>query len=243
MRQVPENLNYLLIGEGRLARHLACYFEHLGILYSQWNRNDGSTGELIRLLKSHDHTLLCINDDQIEHFYSQFSDSDRSFIHFSGSLVHPEVKGFHPLMSFGHSLYSYETYKHIHFSGLESIEVFQQCFPQLSNTYSQISPEQLGFYHSLCVLGGNGTTLLWDLVGNEFEKLGLPEQALEPFLKNITENIINKNPGRWSGPWYRNDKDTISRNKDSLKSGPLENLYIEMEKLSLNSGHHNEKRS
>lgn len=243
MRQVPNIPNYLLIGGGKLARHMARYFDLLNIPYSLWNRSESSTGELVRFLKHHSHVLLCIKDDAIVPFFEQFGDSGNVFIHFSGSLVTSQVKGFHPLMSFGQQDYKLEIYQNIHFVGIEPSEEFKNCFPTFRNTYSKLDASQMNRYHSLCVLSGNGTTLLWDLIGKEFESMGLPQKALIPYLHQITQNIMQNQPGRWSGPWYRKDLNTISKNKEALKEGPLSALYYELEKLSSESGHINEKHS
>ena len=243
MRQVPQNLKYLLIGGGRLARHMGFYLEKLNAPYSRWNRNDHSTADLIKKLKTHSIILLCINDDQISHFYEQFKNENSLFVHFSGSFEHEEILGFHPLMSFGHKLYELEFYKNIHFVGSHSPSLFSSLFPRLQNTYHQIQAEQKKLYHSLCVTAGNGTTLLWDLVSQEFDKVGLPKEALDFYLKQITENILENHKGRWTGPWYRNDENTIENNKKALDKTELKNLYIEMEKLSHKTGNRNEKRS
>ena len=68
MRQVPDNPTYLLIGGGRLARHLGFYLKTLGVSFIQWKRHDQSVSELTQLLKKQNTILLCIKDDQLEHF-------------------------------------------------------------------------------------------------------------------------------------------------------------------------------
>ena len=65
-RQVP--LTYLLIGNGRLARHLAHYFTAKNLAYTQWNRRDKDLSELQDLSQQADYILLLIRDDQIDSF-------------------------------------------------------------------------------------------------------------------------------------------------------------------------------
>ena len=241
MRQVPDIPKHLLVGGGRLARHLAFYFEKLYTPYSSWNRNDNSTADLVKKMGSHKNILLCINDDQISDFYDQFKNDAANFIHFSGTLEHSKITGFHPLMSFGHKLYELKDYKKIHFVGTPSENIFREAFPEFPNPYSEITAEQKSLYHSLCVLSGNGTTLLWDLIHQEFKRIGLPESALNPYLQQVSKNIIENQQGRWTGPWYRKDQSTIQKNKVALKDRPLHDLYLEMEKLSAHSRFDNEK--
>ncbi len=236
MRQVPENGNYLLIGGGKLARHLAHYMQSLDVSFLQWKRYDQSVPELLQFIENQSKVLLCIKDDQLQEFYSSFGREDRQFVHFSGTFSHPKIQGFHPLMTFGQELYDLETYESIHFVGTTEEIHFRETFPFLRNSFSTISEEHKSLYHSLCVLSGNGTTLLWDLIDQEFQKLGLPKEALDPYLKQVSKNIQQGHPGRWSGPWYRQDQSTIEKNQQALQGRPLLNLYQEFKKLSQNSG-------
>ena len=146
-------------------------------------------------------------------------------------------------MTFAESLYNPEQYRKIHFIGTEEPSVFQKMFPALQNSYSRISEDQKALYHSLCVLSGNGTTLLWDLIEQEFAKMGLPHQAIEPYFQQVVENIEKDLAGRWTGPWYRNDKATIAKNHKALQGRPLQKLYDELTELSQLAGIHNEKHS
>ena len=241
MRQVPQLSKYLIIGNGRMARHWAHYFKLSNIPFSSWNRNDNSTADLIQKLKNHPYCLLCINDDQIKDFHSQFKNNGHKFIHFSGSLVDEDILGFHPLMTFSHQLYDIEIYQSIYIVGSCDEDIFRDIFPDLKNKYAKVFSVEKALYHSLCVLAGNGTTLLWDLISQECEKLKLPQEAFQPYLKQVTENILTQQQGRWTGPWYRKDKDTIEQNKKALEEGPLYNLYLELETLSQHSGMKNEK--
>lgn len=241
MRQVPEIKKYLLVGGGRLARHLSHYMGQVGMSFTSWNRNDDSTASLVYHLNSHHYTLLCINDDQIASFCTEFQNEKTHFIHFSGAFSHPDIIGLHPLMSFGTDLYDLNTYTSIHFIGSETEKKFRHIFPLFSNPYSQLNEDQKSLYHGLCVLCGNGTTLIWDLVAQEFERLQLPTSALEPYLKQVTKNILDNKKGRWTGPWYREDQETILRNREALSGSELKNLYLELEKLSHLAGHRYEK--
>jgi hypothetical protein len=68
MRQVPK---YLIIGNGRVARHLAHYFSLLKIKqYSQWDRSQ-PVARLKELVDTADRVLLAIRDDAIEPFIDE----------------------------------------------------------------------------------------------------------------------------------------------------------------------------
>lgn len=243
MRQVPKNPSYLLIGDGRLARHLSHYLGEKSVPVSRWNRNDDSSATLIQKLKTHDYTLLCISDDQLISFYEQFGNGHTQMVHFSGSVEHPQILGFHPLMSFDQGLYDLKTYESIFFIGTSEEKTFRTVFQTLNNSYQKISFEGKKIYHSLCVLSGNGTTLLWDLIEREFEKIGIKGDSLRPYLKQVSENILEDKKGRWSGPWYRHDTKTIDRHRAVLSKHQLGPLYAELENLSRNAGHFHEKHS
>ena len=241
MRQVPKISKYLLIGRGRLARHWAHYLHLLNVPFSTWNRDDQSTADLIQKLRSHPYCFLCISDNQVTPFFEQFKDQGHKFIHFSGSLHIPGVFGFHPMMTFGKEMYDLETYQSLHFVGTHPIDEFKTIIPEWSNQYTQILPEQKALYHSLCVLSGNGTTLLWDLVQQEFRKIGIQQDAIAPYLSQVSQNIIDDQQGRWTGPWYRKDEQTIDSNKNALVGNSLQELYLQLERLSQHSGNNYEK--
>ncbi len=241
MRQVPDISTFLLIGSGKLAKHLQSYFDAQGIPFLSWNRRSLSIQDLSDKISACGKVLLCINDDAIEAFYSEWRRPDKIFVHFSGTLDVPGLFGFHPLMSFGDIPYEHTVYKDIHFVGTHPSEDFRKVFPELNNPYSTIRSSDKSLYHSLCVLSGNGTTLLWQLVQKEFEKIGLPEEALFPYLKQITNNILEKQEGRFSGPWYRKDLKTIQLNETALSNSPLQSLYFDFEKLTSHRDQSNEK--
>ena len=112
MRQVP---HYLIIGNGRLARHFQHYFNLLGLNYSTWQRHE-SIDALNESIQNSTHALILITDSEIENFFQiHLKDSNIIPIHFSGSLVSNHVYGAHPLMTFHHALYTENDYQAIPF--------------------------------------------------------------------------------------------------------------------------------
>ena len=224
MRQVPKNSNYLIVGSGRLARHLSFYFEYLEIPYGVWTRGE-SQDSLKKKMQNSPNVLLAIRDDAIISFYEEHAADKNTFIHFSGQIHHPEMLGFHPLMTFTDRLYQATVYPEIHFVGVHSPTLFQVHFPNFTNTYHQIKNEQKALYHALCVLCGNGTTLLWELASLEFKKMGVDPQALHPYLRQASEQILQQSPGRFTGPWYRGDNKTSQAHSQALRGHNLEDLF------------------
>lgn len=231
-RQVPNTPNYLIVGAGRLGRHLAHYFALNKMTFATWDRRSGSVESLAAAMLACDIVLLAIPDSQIGDFYLEWKSSHKVFVHFSGTYHQSEVFGFHPLMTFGFDLYEASVYPSLYFVGTESATEFRRLFPQLPNTYQQISIADKSLYHSLCVLSGNATTLLWELVFREFAALGMDAKALKPYLQQIAANIECEADGRFTGPWYRDDKKTIQQHLSVLDGTPLAPLYKEFHDLS-----------
>lgn len=247
MAQVPLK-TYLIVGGGRLASHLSFYLKAKNLTFKTWSRKKEDEKSLQRKIKGCDFPLLCLPDDRIFSFWKLFlskntgedplkSHHKRQAVHFSGSFYHPDILGFHPLMTFGLKTYGLEIYEKIPFVGIHEPEVFRKTFPGLDNDYLKIKKEQQALYHSLCVLAGNGTTLLWDLACRHFMEMGIENHHLKPYLKKVFENVCNQTRGRWSGPWYREDKKTVEKNKNSLKECSLRDLYECFLKLSKQAGH------
>ncbi|MEM7646724.1 MAG: DUF2520 domain-containing protein [Pseudomonadota bacterium] len=234
MRQVPSQQRYIVIGDGRVAKHIQHYLDLNGADSFLWARSQNTWAELEAQIPWSTVALLCINDDQIEDFYKKISSFELEFVHFSGSFSHPAIRGFHPLMSFGHELYDKKIYEPISFIGSEPQSLFRSLFPIWENPYIEIQPDQKNLYHALCVLAGNGTTLIWEMVKKELLNLGVPKESLNPYLSQVTDNILEESDGRMTGPWYRDDLKTIHKNQHALEESPLHSLYESLYKTSEN---------
>jgi predicted short-subunit dehydrogenase-like oxidoreductase (DUF2520 family) len=216
--------HYLFVGNGRLSNHLQFYFSSLGIQYSKWNRSEEAS-----LLQNHlqtaTHVLLLISDSAIEEFYkTQLSNFSQKVIHFSGAL---EIKGLHsvhPLMTFGKELYAVEVYPQIPFVTSSNLS-FTELLPGLLNPLYRIKPEQKAYYHSLCVLGGNLTSLLIAKMSVGMQELGLPENIAKLYVQKSVENVF-QNPTQFlTGPLARKDSITVQKNLDALKNDPYQKIY------------------
>ena len=229
MGAVAELSNILLIGDGRLARHLGCYFEQLHFPHLLWSRRaeaEERCPKLAALIHSGTHALLAISDGAIEPFIRSRPELNKAVrIHFSGRLVTPLAVGAHPLFSFAGTLYERELYKRIPFVLDEGSPPLSSLISGLPNPSFFIEPQRRARYHALCVLAGNFTTLLWRKFFFEIEKeLGMPRDQALPYLESITRGLSGT-AAPLSGPLSRGDQATVQRNLEALKSDPFEEVY------------------
>jgi hypothetical protein len=138
MRQVP---GYLIIGNGRVARHFCHYFSLLDIPVSQWRRPESLT-RLKTLASKATHILLLVSDKAIEPFIREhLQDTAAVKVHFSGALTTPLAHGAHPLMTFNDGVYPLEKYKSIPFVVDAGAPDFEDLLPGLPNPHASLPAE------------------------------------------------------------------------------------------------------
>jgi len=225
MRQVPR---YAIIGDGRAARHFSRYLSLRSIPFGTWSRKEPRT-HLPDLLAASDVVLVLIRDSAIKPWLRALGSRwarSRRFVHFSGALATPLAAGMHPLISFSEELYSLRTYESIPFICEEEGPSFQELFPALRNPSYGIPRKMKPLYHSLCVLSGNFTVLLWRKFFSDMEsKLGLPRQAAFPYLERIARNLRRAPDSAFSGPLARRDEETVRSNLAALSGDPFQAVY------------------
>jgi len=226
MGQVPIK-KYGIIGDGRVANHLKRYFTYLSIPYIQWSRKNQTSDELLKLVFEVDVTLLLIKDDALESFIEAHPElHKKQLLHFSGSKVIKNCYGVHPLMTFGTDLYPLEVYKKIPFVIDEDAPDFEVLFPELQNNFYRISKENKVFYHALCVMAGNFSTILWQKLFQEFEnKLSLPREVAFPYLEILAKNLMKNAEMSLTGPLIRNDQKVLQSHLDVLKNDRFKIIY------------------
>jgi 2-dehydropantoate 2-reductase len=219
----------LLIGDGRLARHLARYFGQLGLAHSIWSRRmqaEGRCAPLAALVRPDTRALLAISDAAIEPFLSAHPElANVVRAHFSGRLVSPQAIGAHPLFSFAGMLYERELYERIPFVIDRGAPPLSTLIPGLPNPSFHIDPAQRPRYHALCVLAGNFTTLLWRKLFHELElELGMSRGQALPYLESIARGLAGAG-APLSGPLSRGDQATLQSNLEALQGDPFEQVY------------------
>jgi predicted short-subunit dehydrogenase-like oxidoreductase (DUF2520 family) len=216
---------YGLIGRGRLATHLARYFQLEKLPYRQWHRTHPEP--LDRSVDGCDVLLLAVSDDAIEPFMGANPEvTNRPVVHFSGSLVVDGADGLHPLMTFGPELYDHDTYRAIPFVSERGGLSFGDVFPTLGNPSWVLNADLKPLYHALCVLAGNFTTMLWSKAFADFEKrLGLPREVLLPYLERTAANTVAAGESALTGSLARGDQQTIDRDLSALEGDPYREVY------------------
>lgn len=245
MGQVPD-VTYLLVGGGRLARHLQFYLRSLDLKLQTWTRRE-PVSEFKLKLGTASHVLLAIPDREIENFVnSNLGGFKGAIVHFSGSLVTPLAKSAHPLMTFAESLYPLEKYSSIPFI-VEAGSKLSDLLPLLPNRSFKIDPAKKALYHAYCVMSGNFTTLLWEKFFVDLKtELGIPSSAASAYLKQIAQNLVDVAEGRTpsvlTGPLVRGDLATVNKNISALDKNfdPYAGVYrafltAESNRFSLNS--------
>lgn len=237
-------MKYLIIGNGRVAQHFKYYLDLLYLDYYQWHYKN-STLNLEQYLiqlgynnNSIDHELiilLLIKDDAISNFINHHQIIIKKFktIIFSGSQIFKETITAHPLMTFSDNLYNLDDYTQIPFITTHTTEP-QNLLPGLPNKIYQIPAELLGYYHSLCVISGNFSQILWGKFSKELnETFNLPQDIIKPYIKQIAHNFCLHGLAALTGPLQRQDHKTIQRNLKSLenKKDDYHNIYQEFSKL------------
>ncbi|OQW50499.1 MAG: hypothetical protein A4S09_01515 [Proteobacteria bacterium SG_bin7] len=219
------HISYLIVGNGRLAKHLINYFNLLGIKYTHFHRGSGKT--LRELVKESSHVLLAITDGAIAEFYNRHPEiHGKTIVHFSGANSFPFAYGAHPLMTFTQNLYGLEEYKKIFFVVEKSDKKLGEILPGLTNKYFEIPKEKKPYYHALCVLGGNFSVVLWKKMLNEFEnRLGISREAMWPYLEKILAEFMRDPQNSLTGPISRGDWKTVEKNLESLKGDSFRSVY------------------
>ncbi len=224
MRQVP---HYLIIGNGRLARHFSHYLTLLRIAHESWHRTL-PLAHLTDAAKLSTHSLLLISDQAIEPFLEDHAGILPAItVHCSGSLVTQKAYGAHPLTTFtANSLYELQQYKNIPFILDEDAPPFEELLPGLPNHHVRLKKIFKEKYHALCVLAGNFSCLLWKKLFDDFEsQLNLSPNIAHVFLRQLTENLIHNPKSALTGPLVRKDQATIEKNIAALKEDPFGDVY------------------
>lgn len=215
---------YLLIGSGRVARHLAHYFNLLNISFSSWDRSQDPHA-LGRKVSQATHILLALSDSALEGFFRQhLAGHDKVFVQFSGAHHFNDMISAHPLMTFGPELYDLDFYQKIHFT-LTGCGSLAQALPGLPNGYTVLPAEQKALYHAYCVLGGNFVTLLTAKMISGFADLNIPPEAAKVYSQKIIENTFANPQTALTGPLVRKDASTVNANLNSLINDPYYGVY------------------
>lgn len=240
MRQVPK---YLLIGSGRISKHLEFYLKNTGHNLITWSRKNNTQKDLLDKIKLSSHILILISDEAITNFINKYKPQlkNKICIHCSGSLYTNLAFGAHPLNTFSNNLYDLDTYKKTPFILDKNSPDFSDLFPLLKNPNFKLDHTKKPLYHAACVMANNFTTILWEHAFEIFsDKLQIPKQALVPILEQTCLNLSNNNKKNnnksiLTGPLARKDTNTINKNIKALEQAQddFELIYKAFKKLKI----------
>lgn len=217
--------NVLIIGNGRLAKHLLNWCSQLQKPVKSWSRSTHTSLSLQNI----DFIWLAISDDSLISFYQETLKpllNGQKVVHFSGTVHFDGMISAHPLMTFSHELYDLSTYNKIHF-GLTGAKNLLDVMPGFKNPFFKLRAEDKPLYHALCVASGNLPQLLWSQTQPQFADLKVPQEAVQVFLQQSLTNFFAQGPQAVTGPIVRNDKTTITKNLSALEKVnlKLKNIY------------------
>ncbi len=216
----------LLIGSGRLAKHLQYWNSLLPTPNTilTWCRNE-EPQILQHYLKQTNLVWLAISDSALTSFFEQYLQIySGSVVHFSGALFDSRMKSAHPLMTFPFELFSPEIYSKIFFA-LTGASTLEEVLPNFSNPAFQLSEKEKPLYHALCVVAGNFPQLLWNQVEEKRRDLKIPEAAFNLYLQQSLNNFLKLKAKALTGPIVRQDFKTISLNTAALAHTKLQSIY------------------
>jgi len=215
-----------IVGGGRLARHMAHYFTLLGVPHRAWARRTSLASPVAALAECRT-VLVLLSDAGIVPFLRSWPElRQKQTVHFSGSLVTDAAEAGHPLMTFGHELYDLATYRSIPFVLDQGSTPFDQLLPGLPNPWFTIPPAERPYYHALCVMAANFSTMLWIKLFDELEhRFGIPASAAYPYLSCMSANLRRDPRQALTGPLARGDAGTIAANLAALDGDPFRDVY------------------
>jgi len=215
-----------VIGNGRAARHFAHYCRLLGLPVCVWSRHNPAPPPA-EALAACETVVVAIRDDAIVPFIEGSPDlRGKQLVHFSGSLITPLAAVAHPLMTFGPHPYDLSAYRRIPFVLDAGGTPFAELLPGLPNPSFTIPSAHRPYYHALCVMAGNFSTLLWRKLFDELEtRFEIPASAAHPYLAQITANLLADPASALTGPLARGDVEAIATNLRALEGDRFQAIY------------------
>jgi predicted short-subunit dehydrogenase-like oxidoreductase (DUF2520 family) len=219
MKRIP----YLIVGDGKLAKHLSFYLKTLKVPFHNWSRKNSTS--FVSYAEKCDKVLLAINDNSIEPFIIDNRVKGKIYIHFSGVIETKLAESAHPLMTFAHETYAPEFYSSIPFITIKGRERFNKLFPELNNPNFEIEASDKVLYHAWCSMAGNFTSIIWTEFFRILEdSFGINKKVAFPYLQKIFFNLTSSEKPL-TGPLSRGDTSTVQKHMFVLENEPISNVY------------------
>lgn len=171
--------------------------------------------------------MILIRDAEIVPFIKAWPTlKKKHLVHCSGSLVTPLAEAAHPLMTFSADLYGSAEYRAIPFVLDAGGTPFKELLPGVPNPSFMVKAIDRPYYHALCVMAGNFSTILWLKLFDELERrFGIPPSAAHPYLRRTSDNVIASGNRALTGPLSRGDAEAIAANLKALEDDSFHDIY------------------
>jgi len=219
----------LIIGSGRWAHHLEKSLALAGVTHTRWARKTHNEDQLVEQLETASHVWLAISDTSLGEWVPALPELGfRGLIlHSSGALEIPGAHSVHPLMSFGPHLYPDDFYPRYAFVTTSSLS-HQELIPGLPNPLTHIPLDKKTFYHAMCVLGGNGSVLLWQKFLFEMRQMGISTESSTLYVQRVCENLLTQSSTALTGPLVRQDQITLQKDLEAMTGDPFQTVLAAM---------------
>ena len=212
-----------------MSNHICHYLNYLNLPYVTWARSKDNSKILSEYLSKSTHILILINDSAIDAFIETtilLNHLHKTLIHFSGNLISKYAHSAHPLQTFSRRLYPTEDYQKIPFMIESNGPEFSELLPGFKNPHYTINKNDKNYYHAMCVIANNFTTLLWQKFFSEMQnRFSIKTEDLQPYLDQTFYNIKYDFQNVLTGPLSRNDKKTMLSDLNALKDDDFFNIF------------------
>ena len=226
----------LLLGRGKLARHLQQYFTQKNIPFLSYDHARTLDADFFNLVQEADSIWILVSDRAIAEVHEKILVGLKNqtqkpvFVHCSAALSIPGMITLHPLMTFGPSLYPDEEYEQIPFTYFleevgENRTWLEHALSHLPNPRQVLSKADRVLYHAFCVMTSNFPQILWEATFQGAEKIGAERASFEPILKRSVINYLIYGKSALTGPLVRGDASTVQKHLTVLENTPYHALY------------------
>jgi predicted short-subunit dehydrogenase-like oxidoreductase (DUF2520 family) len=224
----------LLVGQGKLAKHLSFYLTQKSIPFKHWpNARDLSSPELKKLLKEVSLVWILVSDRAIAEVSSRLKEiaPELTYLHASAATEVKNTLTLHPLQTIGPDLYSLSIYEKTPFvfireEWIAHLDLKETLLQSFSNPTFEIKNENRTLYHAYCVMVANFPQMLWGTIFDEAKnKLDQDSNLFGPLLAQAAQNFLSHGKDALTGPLVRGDQATLQKHESVLAGSPLLPIY------------------
>lgn len=218
----------LIVGRGRLARHLLHLFAlrgfstlHFADARALSAEPESSVPVFRELAARATHAWLLVSDQALPPLRERVRELAPRLpvLHSSAATRVPDAATLHPLMTFSTALYAREEYDRIPWTVFDD----EPAAPRLFERTQTVRGGERARYHAACVMLASFSQLLWD--AGESLVPSLPREAWTPILEQSVRNFEAQGRDALTGPLVRGDARTIDAHRAALAGTAALPLY------------------